>query len=297
MTRKRILPLLMLLPLLFACTERIDLQSRSDYHDYLAVEATLTNRPEDPQRVILSRSISYFHNEPQPMVRGASVKVNDVIFNEKDAGIYEAPEGYACEPGIEYSLRISLPDGAHYEAEATMPESGFRMDQIDYAYSGGKTMEMDSLWTVGIWGREKDFDSYYLLTHAVNDVYQPLGMAKLAPDLYFNSNEVVGFPIEALLQSEVLRQQYGECYKYLETGDVITLELWTLDKGYFDYMLALTMNSVSIPLFTPQPANVPTNIRGEHILGYFAVCPVERASVTIEDPFRPYFKKMFPPFL
>ena len=94
MTRKLILPILLLL---CACTERIDLQSRSDYHDYLAVEATLTDRPEDPQRVILSRSISYFHNEPQPMVQGASVKVNDVIFNEKEAGIYEAPEGYACE--------------------------------------------------------------------------------------------------------------------------------------------------------------------------------------------------------
>ena len=291
MTRKLILPILLLL---CACTERIDLQSRSDYHDYLAVEATLTDRPEDPQRVILSRSISYFHNEPQPMVQGASVKVNDVIFNEKEAGVYEAPEGYSCEPGIEYKLRINLPDGDHYEAEATMPEAGFRMDQIDYAYSGGMTMDMDSLWTVGVWGREKDIDSYYLLTHAVNDVYQPLEMCKLAPDLYFNSNEVVGFPIEALLQSELLRQQYGECYKYLETGDVITLEIWTLDKGYFDYMLALTMNTVSIPLFTPQPANAPCNIRGEHVLGYFAVCPVARASVTVEDAFRPYCKELVP---
>ena len=291
MTRKLILPILLLL---CACTERIDLQSRSDYHDYLAVEATLTDRPEDPQRVILSRSISYFHHAPQPMVQGASVKVNDVICNETAAGAYEAPEGYACEEGVEYKLRISLPDGESYEAEATMPEAGFRMDAIDYAYSGGMTMDMDSLWTVGVWGREKDIDSYYLLTHAVNDVYQPLEMCKLAPDLYFNSNEVVGFPIEALLQSELLRQQYGECYKYLETGDVITLEIWTLDKGYFDYMLALTMNTVSIPLFTPQPANAPCNIRGEHVLGYFAVCPVARASVTVEDPFRPYFKKLLP---
>ena len=294
MTRKLILPILLLL---CACTERIDLQSRSDYHDYLAVEATLTDRPEDPQRVILSRSISYFHNEPQPMVQGASVKVNDVVFNEKEAGIYEAPEGYACETGVEYRLRISLPDGERYEAEATMPEPGFRMDAIDYAWSGGMTMDMDSLWTVGVWGQEKEIDSYYMLTHAVNDVYQPLEMCKLAPDLYFNSNDVVGFPIEALLQSEVLRQQYGECYKYLETGDVITLEIRTLDKGYFDYMLALTMNTVSIPLFTPQPANAPCNIRGEHVLGYFAVCPVARASVTVEDPFRPYFKKLLYPGL
>ena len=291
MTRKLILPILLLL---CACTERIDLQSRSGYHDYLTVEATLTDHPEDRQRVWLFRSTPYFSNEPGAIVDGASVKVNDVIFNNKGAGVYDAPEGFACEPGVEYKLQITLPNGDHYEAEATMPEPGFRMDDIDYAYAGGKTMDMDSLWTVGVWGQEKEIDSYYLLTHAVNKEYQPLEMCKLAPDLYFNSNEVVGFPIEALLQSEVLRKQYGDCYKYLETGDVITLEIWTLDKGYFDYLLSLTMNTVSIPLFTPQPANAPCNIRGEHVLGYFAVCPVARASVTVEDPFRPYFKKLLP---
>ena len=106
--RKYLLPLL---AILCACTEKVDLQSRSDYHDYLAVEATLTDRPEDPQQVILSRTISYFHTESQPMVRGASVQVNDVVFNEKEPGVYEAPEGYACEPGVEYKLRIRLPDG------------------------------------------------------------------------------------------------------------------------------------------------------------------------------------------
>ena len=289
--RKFLLPLLLLL---CSCMEKVDLQSRSDYHDYLAVEATLTDRPEDAQRVILSRTISYFHNEAPPKVSGASVLVNDVEFKEKESGVYEAPEGYACESGVEYKLRIRLPDGGRYEAEATMPEPGFRMDAIDYAWAGGKTMDMDSLWTVGVWGTEKDIDSYYLLRHAVNGNYQPKELCKLAPDLFFNSNEVAGFPIEPLLQSELLRKEYGDCYKYLEEGDVITLELWTMDKGYFDYMLSLTMNGVSIPLFTPQPANASTNIRGEHVVGYFAVCPVARASVTVDDPFRPYFKRMFP---
>ena len=175
-----------------------------------------------------------------------------------------------------------------------MPEAGFRMDAIDYLFAGGMTMDSDSLWTVGVWGLEKDIDSYYLLTHAVNGNYQPFSMALVSDDKFFNHNDVKGFPITALMQSEILRKQYGDCYKYLERGDEITLEIWTLDKGYYDFLLSLTMNSVSIPLFTPQPANVPTNIRGEHVLGYFAVCPVARASVEIEDPFRPYFKRMFP---
>ena len=282
------------LSVLAACSEKIDLESSSDYHDYLAVEATLTDQPDRPQQVILSQTISYFEDQAKPMVQGATVSVNGVPFTEQEAGVYVAPEGYCCVEGTEYRLRIRLSDGRDIEADATMPEAGFRMDAIDYAWSGGKTMDMDSLWTVGVWGYEKEIDSYYLLTHAVNGIYQPLELCRVAPDLFFNSNEVTGFPVEPLLQSEVLRKQYGECYKYLETGDVITLEVWTLEKGYFDYLLSLSMGAVSIPLFTPQPANAPTNIRGEHVLGYFAVCPVSHASVTVEDPFRPYFKRMIP---
>ena len=291
MRKKFLIPLLLLLT---ACTEDIDLRSRSDYHDYLTVEATLNDRPEDVQQVILSRSISYFNDEPQPMVSGASVQVNDVVFNEISDGVYQAPDGYACESGVEYRLRIRLSDGASYEAEATMPEPGFRMDAIDYAFAGGKTLDSDSLWTVGVWGHEKEIDSYYFGTHAVNGLYQPFVMGKVTDDKFFNHNEVAGFPIEALLQSEHLRKRYGDCFKYLEAGDVITLELWTLEKGYYDFLLSLTMGGVSIPLSSPQPANAPTNIRGEHVLGYFAVCPVARESITVDDPFRPYFKRMFP---
>lgn len=284
----------LLLPFLAACTEKVDLCSRSDYHEYLAVEATLTDRSEDPQRITLSRTISYFRQEAQPMVRGASVQVNDVVFQEKEPGIYEAPEGYACQEGVRYQLRIRLQEGDEYEAEATMPENGFRLDAVDYAYAGGKTMDSDSLWTLAIWGYEKEIESYFLLTHAVNGLYPPFSSAVVSDDKFFNNADVAGFPITGLLQSEVLRKQYGECYKYLEAGDVLTQEIWTLDKGYYDYLVALSMGGVSIPLFTPQPANVPTNIRGEQVLGYFAVCPVSRASVTVDDPFRPYFKRLFP---
>ena len=284
----------LLLPFLAACTEKVDLRSRSDYHEYLAVEATLTDRSEDPQRITLSRTISYFRQEAQPMVRGASVQVNDVVFQEKEPGIYEAPEGYACQEGVRYQLRIRLQEGDEYEAEATMPENGFRLDAVDYAYAGGKTMDSDSLWTLAIWGYEKEIESFFLLTHAVNGLYPPFSSAVVSDDKFFNNADVAGFPITGLLQSEVLRKQYGECYKYLEAGDVLTQEIWTLDKGYYDYLVALSMGGVSIPLFTPQPANVPTNIRGEQVLGYFAVCPVSRASVTVDDPFRPYFKRLFP---
>ena len=92
-----------------------------------------------------------------------------------------------------------------------MPENGFRLDAVDYAYAGGKTMDSDSLWTLAVWGYEKEIESYFLLTHAVNGLYPPFSMAIVSDDKFFNNAEVAGFPITGLLQSEVFRKQYGDC--------------------------------------------------------------------------------------
>ncbi len=283
-----------LLVLLLACTEKIEIQSKSDYHEYLAVQATLTNQPTQPQQVVLSRSISFFHDEPQPMVKGAYVSVNDIRFTEREDGVYVAPMGFACQENENYHLEISLPDGEVYTADAQMPESGFEIEAIDYAWGGGRSLGADSLWTVGLWGIEKEIESNYLVTHAINGYYVPFDQAFIINDNFFNDKEIAGFPVQNFLQLEQLRKQYGECYKYLETGDVITLEIWTLDNDYETFLYAINSGGLSIPLLTPQPANLPTNIRGKNVMGFFAICPVERASVVVEDPFRPYFKRSMP---
>ena len=48
------------LALLAACTEKTDLRSDGEYTEYLAVDATLTDRPDRPQQVVLSRTVPYF---------------------------------------------------------------------------------------------------------------------------------------------------------------------------------------------------------------------------------------------
>lgn len=286
--------LLALLPLLYACTEDIDIQSRSDYHEYLSVQAVLTDQPDRPQQVVLSRSISYFQNETPPMVKGASVKVNDVVFSEAADGVYVAPLGFCCKADETYHLQIGLPDGEAYSAEARMPEPGFEMEGIDYAWAGGKTMDNDSLWTIGLWGIKKELESYYMVIHAVNGLYEPFENVLVSDDTFFSSREIAAFPIEPLYQTAENRKQYGDCYKYLEEGDVITLEIWTLDKGFEKYLGAMTTSEVSVPLFSPQPANTPTNIFGNQAMGYFAICSVASASVVVDDPLRPYFKRSVP---
>ena len=289
-----------------ACSEETDLRSKGEHFERLAVEAVLTDQTDRPQRVILSKTVPYFENATENgslPVRGALVTVSgggsEVRFEETQSehGVYEAPEGYHAEQGGSYHLRIELQEGEVYEADATMPSNGFRIDDLDYAYAGNKTMGLDSLWTLAIWGQNMAHTDYYHITVGVNGHFYPHEMAEVTDDIYFNGNEVKGFPIATLMQYSQMQKLYGDCAKYLETGDEITLEAMTLSKDFFDYLMAVTLNGAmaAIPLFSPQPANCPTNIRGGDgdAVGYFALCPVASASVTVDDPLRPYYKKQF----
>ena len=228
------------------------------------------------------------------MVKGAEVTVNDTLFPETEDGVYTGPEGFHGEIGGSYHLRIVLPEGAVYEADATMPEPGFELDEVDYAYAGNKAMGLDSLWTLAIWGRDREAASYYCVRNGVNGHFTPFQMNSVMDDKYFNGNEINGFPLVSMYQGAWLYEHYGECYKYLETGDVLTLEAFTLDKAYYDFLVSLTMSSFSVPIFSPQPANAPTNLSGEHVLGWFAACPVISAQVVVDDPLRPIYKRMLP---
>ena len=179
---RKYLPFLLSL-LLAACTEKVDLQSVSDYHDYLVVDAVLTDNPDHEQTVNLSRTVSYFFDEEPPRVRGARVSVNDLVFEESEPGVYLAPRGYHCEPGTKYHLQIELPEGRNYEADASMPERGFRLDGIDYAFAGNKSMGLDSLWTLAIWGKDDAIASYYHITLGVNGDYYPFEYTQFMDDI------------------------------------------------------------------------------------------------------------------
>ena len=287
-----------------ACSEETDLRSRGEHQEFISVEALLTDRADRTQKVILSKTVPYFENALPEGVSGALVTVSDgmeeIRFTEKDNGVYEAPSGYCGKAGGRYHLTISLVDGEVYEADATMPQNGFRLDEVVYAFAGNKTMGLDSLWTLAIWGQDLETTDYYYVTAGVNDNFYPFEMAEVTDDIYFSGNVINGFPIATLTQYSMMRKLYGDCAKYLETGDVVTLEAMTLSKDFFDYLMAVMLNGAisAIPLFSPQPANCPTNIKGGDgdVAGYFAACPVVSASVTVDDPLRPYYKKSAPTF-
>lgn len=291
------------LVVLWGCSEEMDVHTRSMDRSYLVVEAMLTDRADKPQTVMLTESVDYFEEEKPPVVSGAEVSVSDgkdtYRYTESPAGsgCYVGPEGFHGTPGNTYKLSIDAVVGGerkHYEAVSTMEEQGFEVKDVDYMYLGKTTPQADSLWTVAIWGQDDPRTSYYYVSAQLNDAVFPLGLSLVMDDKYFNGQTVVCFPITTLYQTAATRKQYGECGKYLEAGDVFTLNVYSVPKEYFTFYTGFISSSVgaALPLLQSQPANCPTNIKGGYAVGFFVACSSSSASVVIDDPFRPYYQKL-----
>ena len=305
-SNNRSLPVLVCLGfvLLSGCSEEVDVHTRSMDRCYLVVEAMLSDRADRPQTVLLTESIDYFEEEKPPVVAGAEVSVSDgketFRYTESPAGSgrYVGPEGFHGTPGSTYTLSIDAVVGGrknHYEAVSTMEEPGFEVKAVDYMYLGATNPQADSLWTVAVWGQDDPRTSYYYVSAQLNDAVFPLGLSLVLDDKYFNGQKVVCFPITTLYQTEATRRQYGDCGKYLEAGDVFTLNVYSVPKEYYTFYTGFISSSVgaAVPLLQSQPANCPTNVTGGDAVGFFVACSSSSASVVIDDPFRPYYQKAF----
>lgn len=284
------------------CSEEIDIRTKDMDGNCLVVEAMITDRADRPQRVQLTESINYFATQQPPVVSGAAVSVSDgsrtYPFTETPAGsgCYVGPEGFHGVPGITYRLSVDAVVGGernHYEAVSTMEEPGFEVQAVDYMYLGATATQADSLWNVAVWGQDRPETSYYYVSASLNDAVFPLGLSLVMDDKYFNGQKVVCFPITTLYQTEATRKQYGACGKYLETGDVFTLNVYSVPKDYYTFYTGFISSSVgaAVPMLQSQPANCPTNITGGDAVGYFVACSSSSASVVIDDPFRPFYQK------
>ena len=290
--------------LLSGCSEEVDVHTRSMDRSYLVVEAMLTDRADRTQIVQLTESIDFFEDEKPPVVTGAEVTVS--VGNEtyrytefpSGSGRYVGPEGFHGTPGNTYTLSIDAVVGGkanHYEAVSKMEEPGFEVQAVDYMYLGATNPQADSLWTVAVWGQDNPQTNYYYVSAQLNDAVFPLGLSLVMDDKYFNGQKVVCFPITTLYQTEATRKQYGDCGKYLETGDIFTLNVYSVPKEYYTFYTGFISSSVgaSVPMLQSQPANCPTNVTGGDAVGFFVACSSSSASVVIDNPFRPFYQKSF----
>ena len=295
-----------LLVILTACSESIKVKTRDMEETYVIIEGRITDRDTGSENyVYLSQSVPYFENKSKPDgISGAEDVVSDgeggeTVFTEnpEGSGHYFAPDGFKAVSGRTYSLDIranTLGSLRRYHAEALMPELGFEVDKIDYTYNGNTDAKLDSLWTVLMWGKDDpDIRNIYLAYLSVNGHRSPLSASLMIEDKYFNGKNIEKFPVGVLNQTAENRKQYGECSKFLEEGDVITLDGYVLTTEYYRFISNLYGDSglSSLPLISSQPVNPPTNISGDgKFLGFFAACPTAQASVTVTDPFKDIYQ-------
>ena len=299
--KTRVLAYVMAVAAALSCSEKVDVYVKDMDRVYLTVEGFLTDSPLVRQTIKLTESTGYFDDISAPLVRNAEVYVDDgstkVRYELEPPGVYAAPMGFHGTPGQTYRLSIDAEiDGEkrHYEAVSTMPEPGFQLDSIDYAHTG--LMSVDSLWTVGMWGKDAPSTDYFYANVAVNGYPYPYDMSLIMDDKYFAGQQITAFPVAVLAQTERNQTLYGPCCKPLEKGDVITFTAMTIPKDCYDFFFSFASNlsGSAIPFFSSQPANCPTNVTGGDAMGYFAACPVSTASVVVDNPLKPFFSKLIP---
>lgn len=240
--------------------------------------------------VRLSASAPYgTPSERIPVISGARVVLSDgteetVLSEEKGTGCYYTPENYAAEVGRTYTLRIDGEDQGeafHFEAQDIMPPSGVRADAFDYYKL------TDSLWVFAIWGQDlPGIISHYAADLRVNGKSHGYGQW-VSIDGYqmFDGNYLNGGEYLFYSAFEGLRDG-GEETLPLKEGDEVDLYFYSMSDFFYTFMTAMLSESIAhLPLFSPQPANIPTNISGG-AAGVFALAHVTRMHLVIGDPAR-----------
>lgn len=281
-----------------ACSETLVIETGVHPESCFVVDGVLTDQL-CRQTVRLSLTEDFHRPSGQaPSVSGARVSVScgDKTYEyEEDAvdpGTYRSVEVFKGETGRTYRLDIeAMVDGrpAHYQARDSVPEPGGCLDAIDYIYS----KDMDKMWMLAIWGRDYlHLRSRYLFQVGINGHFKPLEKSVELPDDHFDGMSFSRFTMSALHHTEELWKAYGECFKPLEEGDVITLRVSSLSEGYGEFLAKYSHFIFgTVPLLTDQPTDLPTNVTGTGpVVGYFGACAVFEASCVVDDPYRTEFR-------
>lgn len=237
----------------------------------------------------LSTSVPYGSNR-RPEVENAVVMLSDgertMRLNPLDgSGEYMAPDDFQGEEGKTYSLEIDAElDGKpiHCTSSATMPPKGIRADAMDYYKMS------DSLWVFALWGQdEPGIISHYggeLVVHGKRQPYDKWVFID-GSDM-FDGNYLWGGEYLFYSTSSLMVPEGEEPNPPLVEGDEVTLYFYTMEDFFYKWFMAMSTESMAhFPMFSPQPANLPTNIEGD-ATGVFGLANVTTLSITIGDPER-----------
>ncbi|MCB9330095.1 MAG: DUF4249 domain-containing protein [Lewinellaceae bacterium] len=278
-TIKNILPFLSL-AFLAACNLEKDVEiDLPEYNSQPVVECYL--EPGKPFRLLLTRSYGFF--DPlgldstfldKTLLSGAVVTITyngqvDTLFNQLSAEIeplklfnYTGLNTVPADPGVDYTLNITMPDGKTISGQTTM------LPQIP----------IDSV--VVEWGPAQDTFAR-VLTYITDDLSQDNYFRRL-----LNYGSLDSIPEQDFLANDraATTEQiaFGTAYE-LVPGDTVFNTVFHITKAYYDYF-----ESVQLAVFGnqnpfAQPSPIKSNVQGTaNPLGIFTCLVYDRQMTVIQ---------------
>lgn len=238
----------------------------------LVVEGIVSNQ-DRPWSVTLSKTGNYF--EPSldfPPVTGALVTISDDAgrrdtLREAAAGTYLGPVSMKGIAGRTYTLSVSS-DGSEYRAVSSMPEK-VTIDSV-YAIETHSPRGEAGYDVYVMFKDPPGTGNYYRLNVRSSSLIPADSIDgrryRLYSDKLTNGNEM----------TERVRTRGS-----IHAGDIITVELLSIDRAAYDYFSTLrdVLSSERSPT-SLSPANPNTNLSGG-ALGYFAAWSADTRSITL----------------
>jgi hypothetical protein len=264
--------LLFALSLFSACTERIDLDLKSDENQRLVVDAWLTDEAK-AHEVKLTLTTGYYNDEPPIPATGANVQISDGTqtfqLSEVSPGRYLTADTVKGKTGHTYTLKIDY-NGLVYQAVSAMKEAP-PIDSLGYEVFEFQDTENDfTEYAILLYTTEPNTlgDNYYwkgYLLDAPTDVTRTYW--EIAEDRFVNGSPING--------AQVLIVEANP-------GDAFVFEQYLIQSEAFDFFLAVQTETIyKGTIFDTAPANIPSNVDND-ALGFFITAGVQRDTISIE---------------
>ncbi len=264
--------------MLSGCEEYLDVQFDNDAVAKLVVEGVLTTDTMT-HNVILSWSRDFFEKGEQIMETGAEVTVSDGYttyqYTEVEPGIYQTePTAYGMVERS-YTLNITLDNGSVYSASekivklpeidsiVAIPGPGFDQNtgqRVQGCYINYYGPEPEGIGHCYLWNL---YINGELRTDSIHEQV-------FTDDEFVDGNYIKDLELFFIKESE-----------FLSDTMEVEIEMFSISKAYYDYMLGLMLETVwkGSPWDGP-PANAVSNI-SNGALGFFRASDRKTAKTTI----------------
>jgi hypothetical protein len=238
---------------LYACTKTVHL-NLDNAPPQIVIQGEVTDDPNGPYFVRISRSVSFYSLNDFPPVSGASIKISDNEGNidslvETTPGIYST-HILRGRPGNTYTLSV-LSQDTLYTAVSTMPQP-VKMDSISFNHQnifGDK-----GIYAIANYQDPPEMGNYYQFIEYLNGKL-------LNKDVFVFSDR--------LTNDRYVTRTLRNDSTYLQLNDSLEVKMYCIDKPVYDYFYQLEQSGTGNSGNTAAPANPASNI-SNGALGYFS---------------------------